>query len=1043
MMSSDDANPPAPPASPPPPAPSASPESPAPAAQPSPPGRPTRSTAQVLRAAMRRRNLGHGLFWSWNAIFILVTGFGILPYCLVDLLVEAGNGLLPWNLVASALLVVLIPPTATILGILFWRHEPERLFAFFYGVEAPLFLLALMRLFLIRELMPGLGLVLLLMGVSSTVYVLGLLEGDEGAPEMGGMEGMAGRAAGSAARAARLTVGAIIRLVGGSVCLAVGLYAGALLAFYAVPAGWGLIKGFFSFEWLRALWHALRYSGGLVAVYMLPGLVLFFYSATLFVMLPFVMLPLYVRCWWRLRRAAAARVGAAVSWGVTAAVLVGQVGLFVVANWQPQRAALALIAEPPKSDVERRARLGEAEAIRAGLLNAYLAPYRYISTAESDPGSDGNVRRLYRDTLHLGDAWGERVERLFAVVARPLLFEGQAQPGERAEAARRYAEFFDVPLQKGEKDRVLHALESTYNRDDREAGLLSEGERKVWVARQEVGVVEHGDWAEVELHEVYENRTPQQQELFYYFSLPETAAVVGLWLGESEDRSKAFVYTLAPRGAAQQVYRQEVQRRVDPALLEQVGPRQYRLRAFPVPPRRVVRDSRLGVAQVPRVEDGQRLHLWLRYRTVAAGVGPAGPGAQTTEAAGWPLPALAQERNVYRDKKTVRELRGRPLVLDPAVWLPARAPVEQAATPKSHRVQLDEGLAVEMMPVGKPQQGTALPRPGKRYAVVLDRSRSMGARAEEVKSALGWLGQTVVPGNQVDLYLTAAASRGEPPTRLEALAGFDAGAVIYYGGQNPGEMLDQFEALRGGRGYDAILVLTDAGSLDLADDKRPSRDLGAPLWMVHLGGALPVGYDDATLETMQRRGGGAVTRVEEAFMRLSVAEAHAGDADFLGVADGYVWAARRGVAAAGGDGDAAEAGLGALGTRVYLAAATRNVAGASGGAPSGAPGSDRLALLDQAHALARRHGVVTPYSSMIVLIDDRQRQALKEAEAKADRFQREVESGEKALPTPPGGGFGDLTGAPEPEEWALIGLTAAGLGYVAWRRRRGGLAPAG
>ena len=567
MMSSDDANPPAPPATPAPPAQAVPPASspppgqPAPPAQAVPPGRPTRSTAQVLRAAIRRRNLGHGLFWSWNAIFILVTGFGILPYCLIDLWVEAGNGLLPWNLVASALLVVLIPPAATILGILFWRHEPERLFAFFYGVEAPLFLLALMRLFLIRELMPGLGLVLILMGVSSTVYVLAVLGGDEGGQ---GTAGTAGSAAGSFGGAARSVGGAIIRLVGGSVCLAVGLYAGGLLAFYAVPAGWALIEGFFGFEWLRSLWHALRYSGGLVVVYMLPAMVLFFYSATLFVMLPFVMVPLYVRCWWRLWRGAAARVGASVSWGVTATVLIGQVGLFVGANRQPQREALALVAEPPRSDAERRARLGEAEAIRAGLLNAYLAPYRYISTTESDPGASGNVRRLYRDTLHLGDAWGERVERLFAVVARPLLFEGQGQPAERAEAARRYAEFFDVPLQKGEKDRVLHALESTYNRDDREAGLLSEGERKVWVARQEVGVVEHGDWAEVELHEVYENRTPQQQELFYYFSLPETAAVVGLWLGESEDRSKAFVYTLAPRGAAQQVYRQEVQRRVDP-----------------------------------------------------------------------------------------------------------------------------------------------------------------------------------------------------------------------------------------------------------------------------------------------------------------------------------------------------------------------------------------------------------------------------------------------------------------------------------------------
>lgn len=40
---------------------------------------------------------------------------------------------------------------------------------------------------------------------------------------------------------------------------------------------------------------------------------------------------------------------------------------------------------------------------------------------------------------------------------------------------------------------------------------------------------------------------------------------------------------VAPRGAAKQVYEESVSRGIDPALLAQVGPRQYQLRVFPIP----------------------------------------------------------------------------------------------------------------------------------------------------------------------------------------------------------------------------------------------------------------------------------------------------------------------------------------------------------------------------------------------------------------------------------------------------------------------------
>jgi hypothetical protein len=84
--------------------------------------------------------------------------------------------------------------------------------------------------------------------------------------------------------------------------------------------------------------------------------------------------------------------------------------------------------------------------------------------------------------------------------------------------------------------------------------------------------------------------------------------------------------------------------------------------------------------------------------------------------------------------------------------------------------------------------------------------------------------------------------------------------------------------------------------------------------------------------------------------------------------------------------------------------------------------------------------VVTAYSSMIVLVEERQREALREAEAQADRFERAVETGEAHLnaPTP---ALTGITGTPEPEEWVLLSLSALGLGWTARRRLRLGRRP--
>ncbi len=88
-----------------------------------------------------------------------------------------------------------------------------------------------------------------------------------------------------------------------------------------------------------------------------------------------------------------------------------------------------------------------------------------------------------------------------------------------------------------------------------------------------------------------------------------------------------------------------------------------------------------------------------------------------------------------------------------------------------------------------------------------------------------------------------------------------------------------------------------------------------------------------------------------------------------------------------------------------------------------------LTTLDTLHEITVEQSIVTPYSSMIVLVTERQQQLLDEMEAQDDRFEREYEEiGETDQVM--------VTGVPEPEEWLLIGLALAMLGWYAHNTRQ-------
>ncbi len=915
--------------------------------------------------------LSHLVFWVWNITFIGLMYFWFLPQFGFDIWRDTRLGFIDPTFTVSFVALLLVPLVCTSLGFFRLRKYPVLLMRLFYGVEALLFALCLMRLFLIRELTLASGVLLGLVGLAIATFAIELLTG-------------------YSAYRPRL---ARLQMVSHSLILLVGMYVGTLLLLYTLPISLsaivGFITGFFRFGWDSGIGYVLRDIGNILRypIQTIVGILFTFlgiFSAIVFASMPYAFVNFYVRSWARIRTAFGKQHGQAKSRTVTGITLAVSCLLFVAVQGQPQVKAFDLLAITNTASqtleqqaASRQTQLKSAPAIEAGLTNAYLHRYRYLS-----PWSRSNqLREMYRATFGLPEASAQFFQNIHNGLLSPFLYRGKDGDAERA--AELYAEFFDTPIQKAQRPAIRKALQSTANRDETEAGLLNLDQQVVRLANQIVTVTEQGDWATVEIQEQYENLTVEDQEIFYSFSLPESAAINGLWLGTA-DSPKLFESVVSPRGAAQKVYQGEVerakfQRATDPALLEQVGPRQYRLRVFPIPASSFAGENRSQ--QVPG-----ELYMTMSYQVMQ-------------QDGTWPLPQLTEKRNIFWTAET-EHLRGQEKVtLAEDEWFEG-AIATKTIPAKSHRIQLAEGYQVTAEPLTASEQT----RPtNQRLAIVVDTSYSMGQHTRALKQAIGQLEGE----NSLDFYLpTADSVAGASPT---AQSSINVDKAQFYGSLQPTDMLQQFMVQRGDADYDAVLLLTDEGSYELASDQAEVPELNAPLWMVHLDGKVPSAYEDALLQQIQASQGGVETEVAAVLQRIVLTSEEAT------ALDGYLWT----VETKSADSATAEA------RDRFEAIAARQLIGQQ----SRQLDTTQVAALDAVHAIAKRTRIVTPYSSMLVLVDERQRELLKAAEAGEDRFDREVEDGQNDL-TQPGN---PLASVPEPGQ--ALSLMVGAIALVLLKRR--------
>lgn len=257
-------------------------------------------------------------------------------------------------------------------------------------------------------------------------------------------------------------------------------------------------------------------------------------------------------------------------------------------------------AAPTFEEREKLARtiLTNEEKAKQVILDSQYGRSRYLFTAD-----DTSLESEYKNVLNFSDIPAEAIQRMFLTLAYPFVYQGERDLGGTLTNNFKYVFGYwsgEGKLQPTPTPFVTNNVLLTY--------------RKMSVSPSVNGLL-----ATVTVEEEYDNTTYRQQEVIYEFNLPVDAVVTDLRLGPNLE----FPGVIAPKGAVQRTYEQELNKQRDPALLEQTGPRQYRLRVFPIPAKNDF--STLA---------GKRQKVQYSY---VIGVTPQG----------YPLPEITRKTNVF------------------------------------------------------------------------------------------------------------------------------------------------------------------------------------------------------------------------------------------------------------------------------------------------------------------------------------------------------------------------------------------------------------
>ncbi|MBV1919980.1 MAG: TIGR02921 family PEP-CTERM protein, partial [Pseudomonadales bacterium] len=854
-------------------------------------------------------------------------------------------------------LIVLLPFLSMAIVWKYFRKNSLSAVKFFYGVELPLMLLLLLRVVLFRDVPLAAQFIFLNIAIGIAAYFRILILSSK-------------------------PTTTVIDQAFSTLIAFVGIYLGVLLGIYFLPIALSVTIDLWDSLGKTNWQKFLEAVTELVTKPMLT-LVMFFFALTFFFFLitPLVLIITYVRQF--VTQCRNTRLPQIIT--VLLAVGIIEVGVLTLRYEQPQVQAFELTEELSIDPLMQQQSLANEDTVREGLLNGYLGAYRYLSTTDGSR----SLKKRYSDIFGEPSSIADNVQTLFNWLASPFLYQGKDFEKDRKLAADRYQQFFDTPIEKGERESILAAVKATWENEQNEAGLMNAASHHVLLKDQTITVKEYGDVAAVTINQVLENQTYQPQEAVFHFSLPQDAAVTGLWMSDDIVNPEKFPHVVSPRGAAQSVYKSEVRRRIDPALLEKVGPQQYRLRAFPIPAR-----------QIKNNDQSNRYRKAIRDFTVKAASVQLEYTVSIDSSGHWPMPTLLEKRNVYWTDQTIRSHH----TSLPSNWLPNQLTASNPKAAQPH-TSIVNGGTIRAIPRDNRKPENALE---EKIAIIIDGSFSMNQVKYRLNEELEWLAKNV---ENYDLFFCQEACE---QTDLATLM-----KQVYFGNSQLIQQLSQWKVIKS-KHYSSVFLLSDAGSYELSQDKDLKlQQFEQPLWFVHLSDLLPYAYADSVIDTVNDSRGGIATSLEsgiEQFLWTQEADRIHSVGKLIDVSTEYFWYWSEGTSSE-------------QKTTPFTTLAADHLINHLARTHD----KTQLKNLDMIHNIAKTHNLTTFYSSMLVLVEDRQRELLKKAESQDDRFEREIETGEETLgkPIDP---FA-VPSVPEPEEWALL-IVAACLLLTSYIRRR-------
>lgn len=885
------------------------------------------------------------------------------------------------------------------------RKQPEKLIQLFFGFQIPLMGLALIRIIFLRQVTP----VVWIFFISIVASVVGLL--------------------------IHLLYPKItskfkqtLLMLSQQVALILTGYA-FLLAFFFLPIVIAyLLKDYIGIRYMfRGLGDALVHGGILMFLLSLFAMMLFLLTASFFTLGPIGAFITFWKTCSSLYKSLVHSFGLNYSrltrYGLSVLFILVVVLLSIQANANSYTNVISQYHNA--TTFEERQQIGQQllnrdKEIRSNLVNSYLAQYRYLSDDKMNILQTG-----YKNELGADEPTAQFIQRTFNNIALPFIYRGAFEEDIK-KSADDYKEIFDNSIQKGELDAITNTLKATNTQDQFKAGILDLNKKSVKVVNKVVNVTPYNDGllAKVTIEEEYENTTDQPQEVYYEFSLPDDAVLTELKLGPdlqfganaadkpaptpaSQSNQTNFSQqptptpevgnnaVVAPKGAANVTYEQQIFDRRDPALLEQAGPRQYKLRVFPIPVKPRVQD---GMPRVGNPEFISEKNQKVRYSYVTF-INPQGV----------PLPVIQEQRNVssnptvrytFDGKNAQTSANNQYITLgsQPCPTASLSTPTYSGQVifiPHSGNAKLN-GLYSCQNHFSKTEQAIQ----GQHIALLIDSSYSNQQKDWATYIKNNFPIDSLLKNNTIDLFFfNDKVSQKISLTTNSLNEGLNTVAI---------GKTDRYDALAQlPNTYDAILMITDSNSFD-AKPESQSIASKAPIYLIHPENHIPIYNDNLTTAILQSGGkvvGDGFEAIQDLWLQKKIREVESGQT-ILDVNEYGTWILQPKLTV--GLINDPQSPFNQLAQKELIIDTMRKT------------GSLNLADLDRLNYLSQTSFIVTPYSSMIVLVTEEQKRQLAAAMKTNNRYQIGFDIGEEQLANPSGRGILEVGAVPEPHEWLLI-----------------------